>query len=161
MTIANSDHEAPSLLGIFRHVVEILHGAERSSESEGFGRETISGRPFQIDYEFIASDSHWGNLSNKSTATITDTDGEYLVDVRKREDTTIVLADLPQVTTESVTTEIDRERNEFVIKLEGTTIERISLDGADVTVADSTFKNGVLEVSLQTSETTAEGDDNE
>lgn len=164
MTIDNNNHKASSLFDIIRHVVEILQDAQRSDESETAGQGAVSGWPFQTDYEFTVSTSldpnhysrwdHLGieELSSETTATITDTDEDYLVDVREEGDAIIVLADLPQVTAESVTTEIDRKRDEPVIELGGKTVERIQLDNTAITVTDSTFNNGVFEVRLQTSE---------
>ncbi|MDL5363086.1 gas vesicle protein GvpH [Halalkalicoccus sp. NIPERK01] len=173
MTTDDNNQETSSLLDILRHVVETLHDAERSDEGETAGHGTVSGRSFRTDYEFTVStgldpdpDSHWGHLgieelSDESTATSIDTDEGYLVDVREEGDAIIVLADLSQMTAESVTTEIDRERDELVIELGEKTIERIPLDDAAITVTDSTFNNGVLEVRLQTGESAVEGGSNE
>lgn len=170
MTTDDNHQEASSLLDVLRHVVETLQDAERSDESETAGRWTVSGRPFRIDYEYTVNtglnpDSHWDHLGieelSDEPTTSTDTDEGYLVDVREEGDAIIVLADLPQATAESVTTEIDHERNALVIELGEKTIERIPLDDAAITVTDSTFNNGVLEVRLQTGESTIEGGSNE
>lgn len=167
MTTDNNHHEASSLLDIIRHVVETFQDAERSDEGETVGHGTVSGRSFRTDYEFTVStgldlDRYWDRpsieeLSDGTMATISDTDEDCLVDVREEKDAIIVLADLPQATAESVTTEIDRERNELVIELSGKTIERIPLDNTAITVTDSTFNNGVFEVRLQTGESIEKG----
>lgn len=169
MTTDDNRHEASSLLDIIRHVVEILQDAQRSDEGETAGHRTVLGRPFQTDYEFTVNTgldpnphSHWDHLgleelSSETSTTSTDTEEGYLVDVREEGDAIIVLADLPQATAESVTTEIDHERNELVIELSGTTIDRIPLDNTAITVTDSTFNNGVFEVRLQTDESIREG----
>lgn len=166
MTTDDNHHEASSLLDIIRHVIETFQDTERSDEDETAGHGTVSERSFRTDYEFTVStglnhDRYWGRpsikeLSDGTTATINDTNEDRLVDVREERDAIIVLADLPQATAESITTEIDRERNEFVIGLGGKIIGEIPLNDADITVTDSTFNNGVLEVRLQTGESTTE-----
>lgn len=173
MTTDDNRHETSSLFDIIRHVVEILQDAQRSDEGETAGHGTVLGRPFQTDYEFTVNTgldpnphSHWDylgteELSSETSATSTDTDEDRLVDVREEGDAIIVLIDLPQATAESVTTEIDRERNELVIELGGKTIERIPLDDTAITVTDSTFNNGVFEVRLQTGESIREGENDE
>lgn len=173
MTTDDNRHETSSLFDIIRHVVEILQDAQRSDEGETGGHGTVLGRPFQTDYEFTVNTglnpiphSHWDHLgteelSSETSATSTDTDEDRLVDVREEGDAIIVLADLPQAIAESVTTEIDRERNELVIEFGGKTIERIPLDDTAITVTDSTFNNGVFEVRLQTGESIREGENDE
>lgn len=169
MTTDDNHHEASSLFDIIRHAVKTLQDAQRSDEDETAGHRTVLGRPLQTDYEFTGNtvldpnpDSHWTNrgiedLSSELTASTTDTEEDYLVDVREEGDAIVVLADLPQVTAESVRTEIDRERNELIIELGGETIERIPLDNTAITVTDSTVNNGIVEVRLQTSESIKKG----
>jgi HSP20 family molecular chaperone IbpA len=171
MTTDDNHHEASSLLDIIRHIIETFQDAEHIDEGETAGHGTVSGRPFRTDYEFTVStglnhDRYWDRpsieeLSDGTTATISDTDEDRLVDVREEKDAIIVLADLPQATAESVTTEIDCERNELVIELGGKAIERIPLDNTAITVADSTFNNGVFEVRLQTGKSIREGENDE
>jgi HSP20 family molecular chaperone IbpA len=164
MTTDDNHRDASSLLDVLRHVVETLQEAERSGERTGAGHGTVSGRHTRTDYGFSVStgpdpDSLWerlgvdgptGEPSETTETTPDDTNGEHLVDVREAEDGVVVLADLPRATAESVTVGIDRGRDDLVIGLDGDVIERIPLGGADITVANSTFRNGVLEVRLRT-----------
>ncbi|MDL5363703.1 gas vesicle protein GvpH [Halalkalicoccus sp. NIPERK01] len=157
----DNHRETSSLLDVLRHVVETLQDAERSGEGRGTGSGTVSGRHTRTDYGFSVStgpdpDSLWERLGvdepsdgSDAETTPTSTD-DHLVDVREVEDGVVVLADLPQATAESVTAGIDREENDLVIGFEGEVVERIPLGDADITVADSTFRNGVLEVRLRT-----------
>ncbi|MEM4781702.1 MAG: gas vesicle protein GvpH [Halalkalicoccus sp.] len=171
MTTDDNHREASSLLDVLRHVVETLQEAERSGEGEGAGHGTVSGRRFRTDYGFSVStgpdpDSLWdrlGDARDGNAATGTESapeageaneidDEQYLVDVREADDGIVVLADLPQATAERVTAGIDRGRNDLVIGLDDEVVERIALGDADIAVADSTFRNGVLEVRLTTGE---------
>lgn len=174
MTTDDNHNDASSLLDVLRHVVETLQEAERSGEGKGRGSGTVSGGRGRTDYGFTVStgpdpDSLWERLGvddpsdggDSRSTTPRSTDEEYLVDVREEEDGVVVLADLPRATAESVTVGIDRGRNDLVIGLDGKVVERIGLGEADISVADSTFRNGVLEVRLRTDETLAEGRDDE
>lgn len=176
MTTDDNHHDASSLLDVLRHVVETLQEAERSGEGKGRGSGTVSGGRGRTDYGFTVStgpdpDSLWERLGvddpsggaepTTSTSSEAGTGDDHLVDVREEEDGVVVLADLPRATAESVTVGIDRERNDLVIGLDGKVVERIGLGEADISVADSTFRNGVLEVRLRTDETLAEGGDDE
>ena len=166
MTTDDNHREASSLLDVIRHVVETLQNAEQSGEGEGAGSGTVSGRFARTDYGFSVStgpdpDSLWDRLGvdepaeDTSTVTPTQTTDDYLVDVREEDDAVFVLADLPQTTAEEITTGIDREREELVIGVEGSPVERIPLGDADIVVADSTFNNGVLEIRLGTADQSA------
>lgn len=166
MTTDDNHREASSLLDVLRHVVETLQDAERSGEDNGTGRGTVSGKRTRTDYGFSVStgpdpDSLWerlgvdepseaGNSGSSGSTTPAPADDDHLVDLREEEDGVVVLADLPQATAESVTAGIDRERDELVIGLGSDVIERIPLGDAEIAVADSTFRNGVLEVRLRT-----------
>lgn len=158
----DNHRETSSLLDVLRHVVETLQDAERSGEGRGTGSGTVSGRHTRTDYGFSVStgpdpDSLWERLGvdepedgNVESTTPQPTDDDYLVDVREVDDGVVVLADLPQATAESVTAGIGREENDLLIGFEGEVIERIPLGDAVIAVADSTFRNGVLEVRLRT-----------
>lgn len=174
MTTDDNHREASSLLDVLRHVVETLQDAERGGEGEKTGGGTAPGRRFRTDYGFSVStgpdpDSLWDRLKDASDSSEvrestpgidTDREGDYLVDVREEGEDVVVLADLPQATAEGVTAGIDRERNDLVIGFDGEVVERIELGDADIAVADSTFRNGVLEVRLRTDETPdGRGDD--
>lgn len=164
MTTDDNHRETSSLLDVLRHVVETLQDAERSGKGRGAGSGTVSGRHTRTDYGFNVStgpdpDSLWERLgvddpseesADEPTATTKPDTEEYLVDVRESEDGVVVLADLPRATAEGVTAGIDRERNELVIGIDDEVVERIPLGSADIAVADSTFRNGVLEVRLRT-----------
>lgn len=174
MTTDDNHRDASSLLDVLRHVVETLQEAERSGEGTGRGSGSVSGKHTRTDYGFTVStgpdpDSLWERLGadepsdggDSRSTTPTSTDEDHLVDVREDEDGVVVLADLPRATAESVTVGIDRERDDLVIGLDGDVIERIGLGKADITVANSTFRNGVLEIRLrtETDETPDGGDD--
>lgn len=167
MTTDDNHREASSLLDVLRHVVETLQDAERGDEDGKTGRGTVSGNHTRTDYGFSVSsgpdpDSLWERLgvdepseagdagSSGSTSTPAPADDDHLVDVREEEDAVVVLADIPQATAEDVTAGIDRERGDLVIGLGSDVIERIALGDAGIAVADSTFRNGVLEVRLRT-----------
>ncbi|ADJ15738.1 gas vesicle protein GvpH [Halalkalicoccus jeotgali] len=159
----DNHREASSLLDALRHVVETLQEAEQNGERTGAGHGSVSGKHARTDYGFRIStgpdpDSLWERLGTDSgeetepTAdTDTDTD-DHLVDVRREDDGLVVLADLPQATAESITAGIDRAENDLVIGFDGEVVDRIALGDAEVAVADSTFRNGVLEVRLRTEE---------
>ncbi|MFC6906132.1 gas vesicle protein GvpH [Halalkalicoccus tibetensis] len=167
MTTDDNHREASSLLDVLRHVVETLQDAERDGEGSGTGSGTVSGNHTRTDYGFSVGtgpdpDSLWerlgvdeeseasGSGSSGSASTPAPADDDHLVDIREEEDAVVVLADLPQATAEDVTAGIDRERGDLVIGLGSEVIERIPLGDAGIDVADSTFRNGVLEVRLRT-----------
>lgn len=164
MTTDDNHRETSSLLDVLRHVVETLQDTERSGERNGAGHGTVSGKNVRTDYGFTVStgpdpDSLWERLGDSEpsdgseSTTIDKSDEEYLVDVREEEDAVVVLADLPQATAKGITVGISHEQNELVIGNEGKAVERISLGDASISVAESTFRNGVLEVRLRTDET--------
>ncbi len=158
----DNHRDASSLLDVLRHVVETLQDADRNGEGKGTGGGTVSGKHARTDYGFTVStgpdpDSLWERLGvddpspeSDSKPTTPAADDDYLVDVREEEGAIVVLADLPRATAEGVTAGIDRAKNELVIGFEGEVIERIPLGDSEITVANSTFKNGVLELRLRT-----------
>lgn len=166
MTTDDNHREASSLLDVLRHVVETLQDAERGSKDGKTGHGTVSGKHTRTDYGFSVGtgpdpDSLWerlgvdepseaGDAGSSGSTTPAPADDDHLVDVREEEDAVVVLADLPRATAEDVTAGIDRERDDLVIGLGSEVIERISLGDAGIAVADSTFRNGVLEVRLRT-----------
>lgn len=172
MTTDDNHREASSLLDVLRHVVETLQDAERDDEGSKTGSGTVSGKRTRTDYGFSVStgpdpDSLWERLGinegseasdsgASSSSTPAPADDDHLVDVREEEDAVVVFADLPQATAEEVTAGIDRDRDDLVIGLGSDVIERIPLGDAGIDVAESTFRNGVLEVRLRTD---AEGAD--
>lgn len=159
--MTTDDHRvSSSLIDVLKHVVKTLQDAERSDERTGSGTGTVGGKNVRTDYGFSVRtgpgpdpDSLWerfGTDDSASASGSTTTDDDYLVDVREDDGEIVVLADLPQATAESITAGIDREANALVIGLEGKVIERILLGDAEISVADSAFKNGVLEMRLRT-----------
>jgi len=156
-----NEREASGFLDVLRHVVDTL----REMEERGEGSGTVSGPGrFRTDYGFSARtgarpdpDSLWERLGaegagERGTAGGRDGidagDEDHLVDVRADDDGVTVLADLPRATAESVTAGID-DRNRLVIGIDDEVVERIPLDDADILAADTTFRNGVLEVRLR------------
>lgn len=166
----DNHRESSSLLDVLRHVVETLQDAERDGEGSKTGTGTVSGKRTRTDYGFSVStgpdpDSLWERLgvdeegessdsgassSSGTSSTPAPADDDHLVDVREEEDAVVVFADLPRATAEEVTAGIDREAGELVIGLGSDVVERIPLGDAGIDVADSTFRNGVLEVRLRT-----------
>ncbi|WP_122090608.1 gas vesicle protein GvpH [Halalkalicoccus subterraneus] len=161
MTPDDNHRETSSLFDVLRHVVETLQDAERSDTGRKTGSGSVSGKRTRSDYNFSVStgpdpdslaerlgiEDDTGESSGEFTS---GSSQEYHVDVRESENSVVVLADLPRATAEGVTAGIDRERNELVIGIEGEVVERIGLGSADIDVADSSFRNGVLEVRLRT-----------
>ncbi len=159
-----NEREGRGVLDVLRHVVDTLVEMERAGETRGSGRGTTS-RGIRTDYGFDAKiggrpdpDSLWDRLgvgendereATREPGLGDETREEYLVDVRSGDDGFVVLADLPQATAESVTAGID-SRNRLVIGIDGGVVERIPLGDVEIGAADTTFRNGVLEVRLRT-----------
>ncbi|WP_331236525.1 gas vesicle protein GvpH [Natronorarus salvus] len=159
-----NEREGRGVLDVLRHVVDTLVEMERAGETRGSGHGTTS-RGVRTDYGFDAKigarpdpDSLWDRLgvegSEERDATREpglgdETREEYLVDVRSDDDGFVVLADLPRATAESVTAGVD-SRNRLVIGIDDEVVERIPIGDAEIIAADTTFRNGVLEVRLRT-----------
>jgi HSP20 family molecular chaperone IbpA len=155
-----NERERRGVLDVLRHVVDTLVEMERAGETRGSGSGSTS-RPFRAEYGFDAKigarpdpDSLWDRLGTEeserpeTTRRWDEMREEHLVDVRTDDDGFVVLADLPQATAESVSAGVD-SRNRLVIGIGDEVVERIPLGETEIDSAESTFRNGVLEVRLR------------
>jgi HSP20 family molecular chaperone IbpA len=78
---------------------------------------------------------------------------ECLIDTRLDDGEFIVVADLPGAHKDDLTAGINPRTNELVIKKTGTTVGRVELPWTSSEMRKAWFKNGVLEVYIQSDDT--------
>ncbi|WP_175501342.1 gas vesicle protein GvpH [Halogeometricum limi] len=79
----------------------------------------------------------------------TDHDHDYHVDSYRTDDELTIVADLLGTKRDDVTAGIDAKRGELVVAVGDRAVGRVPLPWDPVTVADTSFNNGVLQVRLR------------
>lgn len=79
-------------------------------------------------------------------------EGEYLLDTRFDGEEFVVTADIPGTSRDDLTVGIDPDTTEFVIKRDGTELERIATPWESVEPVRVLFNNGVLEARFRPGE---------
>lgn len=76
-------------------------------------------------------------------------DGDVYVDVRRTESGPMVVADLPDVDEGQVDVTVDEDAGRLHVLVDGSSVGSVPLSGEELTVADATVRNRVLEVRLE------------
>lgn len=158
------DRTGRGILDVIRHVVETLQEIEREEEHSGRGVGRASRDRVRTDYGFSARIGSERERENRSgTDARTDTsEPEYIVEVRHADDEMVVTADLPDVEREELVVGVDPDTNALVIAVSRAddraggradeVVERIPLSWDAISVADTSFNNGIFEIRLQPAE---------
>ncbi len=150
------DEERPvGLLGAIRLMVDTLVDAEREGKTTFRKSGRIPDNHFTTEYGFSGqiggsrrpADSQPDSRSQSagSTGSIRDESDSHRVDVRKLDDGLLVIADMPDVEVEDITTGINEERDELVLRVGHETVERMELPWP-VEDVQARFQHGILEL---------------
>jgi len=144
----DDEHSPDGLLGAIRLVVDSLVDAERDGRKSFGDSGRLSRGPFRTEYGFSGSIGGPGRGSDDRSSSRrrrSPDDDQYHVDVRQHDDQLLVVADMPDVDAEDVSTGIDEERSELVVGVGNEPIERMELPWP-VGGVDARFHHGVLEL---------------
>jgi HSP20 family molecular chaperone IbpA len=150
-----SNHELGTLLrDLFESIVATdgdSHVSRRRSSDTPVGRGRI-GHEFSIGIgtlDSITNDHDRGDKKRTRRDVSRPDTTDYATSVRKMDDEISVVADLAGVDPETLSAGVNSHTAELVIAADGDVIERVTLPQGGLTIADTWYNNGILELSLR------------
>jgi HSP20 family molecular chaperone IbpA len=140
------------LRDLFESIVatnEVNRMSGRGSSDAPVGRGRI-GHEFSIGIGTLDSitEAHDRGDQNRTRRDVSGQD-TYATSVREVDDEISVVADLAGVDPDTLSAGVNSHTAELVIATNGNVIERVALPHGTVTIADTWYNNGILELSLR------------